>query len=54
MLANIPEKELFNRSTLDKMSLAKMANEHQTYIKQRKFFDEINNTFKEITDGLNS
>ena len=41
VLATVPEKELFNRSTLDKTSLSTMALEHKTYINQREFFDNI-------------
>ena len=52
VLATIPEKELFNRSTLDKQSLSSMANDHRTYVKQRQFFDELDNTFKEVTEKL--
>lgn len=52
VLAIIPEKELFNRSTLDKTSLSTMAKEHKTYVIQHEFFDAINKTFKEITDNL--
>ena len=52
VLAIIPEKELFNRSTLDKASLSTMAQEHKTYISQHDFFDNIDKTFKKITDNL--
>lgn len=52
VLAKIPEKELFNRSTLDKMSLVAMSNDHASYIKQRKFFDEINQKFSDITQKI--
>ena len=34
VLATVPERELFNRSTLDKKSLSKMAEDHKTYIDQ--------------------
>lgn len=49
VLAKIPEKELFNRSTLDKMSLSTMSDDHKMYVKQSKFFDEINQIFTDIT-----
>ncbi|SYW14953.1 ParA family protein [Oenococcus oeni] len=52
VLATIPEKELFNRSTLDKASLSTMAQDHKTYIGQREFFDSMNKTFNEITEKL--
>lgn len=52
VLATVPEKELFNRSTLDKTSLSTMALDHKTYINQREFFDNIDKTFQEITNRL--
>ncbi|MDU5750972.1 MAG: ParA family protein, partial [Limosilactobacillus fermentum] len=52
VLAIVPEKELFNRSTLDKKSLSKMAEDHKTYIGQREFFDSMNKIFNEITEKL--
>lgn len=52
VLATIPQKELFNRSTLDKKSISTMQADHQTYIKNRKFFDEINSTFSRITTKI--
>lgn len=52
ILATVPEKELFNRSTLDKTSLTTMALDHKTYINQREFFDNIDKTFQEITNRL--
>lgn len=48
----IPEKELFNRSTLDKKSLVTMENEKKTFLKHKKFFDEIGETFKEIKEVI--
>lgn len=48
VLATIPQKELFNRSTLDKKSLSVMANDHKIYIAQRKFFDGMNEVFTTI------
>ena len=52
VLATVPEKELFNRSTLDKKSLSKMAEDHKTYIDQHEFFDSMDKTFNEITEKL--
>lgn len=52
VLAIVPEKELFNRSTLDKKSLSKMAEERKTYISQHEFFDSMDQTFNEITEKL--
>lgn len=46
----IPEKELFNRSTLDKKSLVTMEKDKQTFFKQKKFFEEIGKTFNGIKE----
>ena len=51
-IAVIPEKELFNRSTLDRESIAKMADDTSLYNRQRAFFDEIDKTFTNITEQL--
>lgn len=51
-IAIIPEKELFNRSTLDRESIAKMAEDTSLYNRQRDFFDNMNKTFTNITDQL--
>lgn len=52
VLATVPERGLFNRSTLDKKSLSKMAEDHKTYIDQHEFFDSMDKTFNEITEKL--
>lgn len=51
-IAEIPEKELFNRSTLDRVSIAKMADDPTIYNRQRDFFDRIDSIFTEITNKL--
>lgn len=51
-IAMIPEKELFNRSTLDRKSISKMAKDHTIYNRQRDFFDNIDKTFSTITNNL--
>ena len=48
----IPEKELFNRSTLDREPIVEMAEDPAVYKRQRKFFDEINMVFTKITQRL--
>lgn len=48
----IPQKELFNRSTLDKTSLAQIKEDKVLYQKNKKFFDEIDMTFSAITDKI--
>ena len=45
-LAVIPEKELFNRSTLDHNPLVKMKEDPILYRNNKKFFDLINETFE--------
>lgn len=52
VLAMIPQKELFNRSTLDKTSLAEMKDDKILYQKNKKFFDDIDMTFNVITDKM--
>ena len=44
----IPHKELFNRSTLDKMSLSVMSQDKVMYSKNKKFFDDLETTFTMI------
>ncbi|EPV87305.1 hypothetical protein SAG0007_11235, partial [Streptococcus agalactiae FSL C1-487] len=51
-LSTIPYKELFNRSTLDKISLSEMKKDKTIYQKHKKFFDNIDCTFKTITDKI--
>lgn len=48
----IPQKELFNRSTMDKMSLAEMKEDKAVYQQNKKFFDDLDVTFEEITARL--
>lgn len=48
----IPEKELFNRSTLYNLSISEMAKDKSTKNQHRKFFDEIDETFETITKQL--
>ncbi|HFI0293568.1 TPA: ParA family protein [Streptococcus suis] len=52
MLGIIPSKELFNRSTLDKVSLAEMKTDDQVYLKHKKFFDELDFTFNQISERI--
>lgn len=48
-----PEKELFNRSTLDDLPLADMQDNNSIYNQHKDFFDELNNTFANITTIIN-
>lgn len=49
IVAIIPKKQLFVRSTLDKKPISEMNKDHVLYVKQRKFFDYINNVFANIS-----
>lgn len=48
----IPEKELFNRSTLDNLPISEMAKEKSIKSRHSKFFNEIDATFETITKHL--
>ncbi|MGT2754710.1 ParA family protein [Streptococcus ovis] len=52
VLAFIPYKELFNRSTLDTISLATMKKNKATYQEHREFFDNLDVTFQKISDTI--
>lgn len=49
-IAILPEKELFNRSTLDHEPLTKMENDELIYRKNREFFTLLNKSFQSMTD----
>ena len=50
VLAMIPQKELFNRSTLDKVSLSDMMKDKDLTRVNKEFFKDIDFTFQKITD----
>lgn len=52
VLAYVPAKELFNRSTLDKKSLSEMAEDSKCYQTHKGFFDEIDVTFQRVYDRI--
>lgn len=52
VIAMIPHKELFNRSTLDKVSLSEMREDKVLYRTNKKFFDEIDTIFDKITESI--
>ena len=52
VIAVIPEKELFNRSNLDEVSVVEMENDTRTYNRNYNFFQEFEKTFKNIQDSL--
>lgn len=51
-IALIPEKELFNRSTLDHTPLSEMEQQKTIYKQNEQFFDELDKTFEHITSIL--
>lgn len=48
----IPEKELFNRSTLDRLSISELQKDKNMFNKQKQFFESIVLTFSEITNRI--
>lgn len=52
VIAMIPQKELFNRSTLDSTSLSDMIKEKNIYLRNKEFFNDIDSTFTRITNKL--
>lgn len=52
VIAIIPEKELFNRTTLDKKSIAELKADTKVYQKQKKFFNEISKSFETISEKI--
>ena len=55
VIAEVPERELFNRSTLDKHSLAQMYQEQDSLTaSQRRFMNEIMQTFGSIKENIDA
>ncbi|MBY5035338.1 AAA family ATPase [Streptococcus gallolyticus] len=52
VVAYIPYKELFNRSTLDTISLAEMKKNKSLYQEHREFFNQLDMTFQTISDTI--
>lgn len=52
LLGIVPAKELFNRSTLDKKSIAEMKEDEALYQKHKTFFDELDVTFSQMYDKI--
>ena len=52
VIAIIPEKELFNRTTLDRKSIAELKLNPKVYQKQKKFFDDIATSFDTISEKI--
>ena len=52
LLGIVPAKELFNHSTIDKISIADMEENPELYQKHKKFFTEMEQTFSKIYDTI--
>lgn len=52
LLGIVPAKELFNHSTIEKISIADMKENPDLYKKHKKFFDELEQTFSKIYDTI--
>lgn len=52
VLAMIPQKELFNRSTLDKVSFRYDEGQRPDQGVNKEFFKDIDFTFQKITDKI--
>lgn len=50
----VPERELFNKTTLFHESLSKMSMDENTYKKYRKFFDEVFGVFNQMQEKIDS
>lgn len=48
----VPEKELFNKSTLERVSISEMKEDQTLYSRHRAFFDELEKTFSLICDTI--
>lgn len=52
LIGIVPDKELFNHSTIDKISISDMAMNDKTYHLHKQFFNKIENTFSNIYDKI--
>lgn len=52
VIALIPEKELFNRSTLDGTPIVEMQEDKEINIKNKTFFNALDSTFHNITNTI--
>lgn len=56
VLGQIPDKELFNRSTIERVPLCDMKKDKKMYYAHRKFFDTLDTTFdrmQEVIETIN-
>ena len=52
LLGIVPAKELFNHSTIDKVSIADMKENSDLYRKHKTFFEDLEQTFSNIYDRI--
>lgn len=52
VIATVPEKELFNRTTLDRQPLSKLQNDRGVYLRNRLFFEQMEKTFATIAHRI--
>ena len=52
VIAKIPNRELFNRSTLDKVAISTMMKDKKMKQKYGTFFCELNDIFDSITNNV--
>ncbi|HEO2785649.1 TPA: ParA family protein, partial [Streptococcus agalactiae] len=53
LIGVVPDKELFNHSTIDKISISDMALDEKMYNLHKKFFKKIEETFSNVYDKIN-
>lgn len=52
VLAVIPEKEIFNRTTLDKKPISTFQLDSKIYSKHKKFFEEVSKSFEKLVNTI--
>lgn len=52
ILGFLPEKELFNRSTLDKIPISEMQKQTGIFNKNKEFFAQVNETFSKLKSNI--
>lgn len=52
VVATIPHREIFNRTTLDKFSIAAMMNDEKIYRDNKEFFDTMESQFENMLKAL--
>lgn len=52
VLAIVPKREVLNRTMLDKTPVSELMNNHESYIKNHKFLDDIDDIFTTMAKSL--